>query len=128
MRAGHGVGSGGLGEFPGPEMKLWWGVAGRFKKATARGSSACGSAGKVAGISGGHCGWPFARARRGGDEAGRRARGAVRERATRAAGSRARSRPGWSGGAVEWAAERGERELGLARVGLRGGRGGGGLG
>ena len=30
--------------------------------------------------------------------------------------------------AVEWAAERGERELGLARVGLRGGRGGGGLG
>jgi len=28
VRAGHGVGSGGLGEFPGPEMKLWWGVAG----------------------------------------------------------------------------------------------------
>jgi len=37
-------------------------------------------------------------------EADERARGAVRERATRAAGSRARSRPGWSGGAVEWAA------------------------
>jgi hypothetical protein len=71
------------------------GATGRFKRATARGSSACGSAGKVAEISGGRCGWPSARARRGGDEAGRRARGAVRERGRR--GLRAQSRPGWSG-------------------------------
>ena len=98
-----------------------WGAGegqGAFKKGWP-GISVCAPAGKVAGISGGRCGWPFARVRRRGDEAGRRARGAVRERATRAA---ARSRPRWSGGAVERAVAERRAGAGLGHGGKTGSR------
>ena len=83
-------------------------------------------------------GWPFARARRGGDEAGRRAWGAVRERATRLrdrgaerrwrVGLRSRvaergrdaGEPAWEGpderGPVAGGAERARGDAGAGRV------------